>query len=738
MSVKLDGSTLKRLFLLTIGLTMASLLLPGGLPGPAAKAYLVMQACLCGAALVMAVAMAYGQQRDTGSLLPDHSLHAAACTAAGVLVGALFGVLPLTPLVFFVGFPLTVFARRIRLFWFPAAVLASAALGRYLFFKEGALLIWTAAFLLYSCLLGYQMNRDSRRIAHLHSQLSRINSDAREMMGRLREDTFSKPSDRIRSEDAARAIALDEDDFLQRLLRWGCRVFNARTGILLVPGQPGFFRMRAAVHRGVEIREGLVPADRGFIHITKERDGVLCISDARSAIKTLSFYPEDTKVGSFLVKIVVDPRWGRDAGEEGAGEKIRCVLYFDTEKADSLVLDEITAKRLDEFGELVSRAMETTGHLQKLTTEISSRDAISRYARSLTQSLDSEYITEMALKAVMDAVPKCDGAVVMLYDKGLSVVASRGDLLERLGSERILRDETSQVGLLLRRFAELESGEGVGDAQGAEIVITHRQAKKHPFFRKGEQLGDIISFAAIPCYMGEGRTSLKAAIAVVSSKENAFGKEELEELRTIAGMTAPALDNAVQHRQVDELSRTDGLTGLLNHRIFQIVLDGKLNNLMRGYFKSLAVIMVDADHFKKINDSFGHPVGDEVLVELARRLKTGVRKNDAVARYGGEEFAVILDNAGEKEAQDIAEKMRHSIRSRPFATSAGRITVTASFGYTIAAGRVRTAGKELLERADQALYQAKERGRDRVVSYSEMEASAMNAVPSAVDSGKSF
>jgi diguanylate cyclase (GGDEF)-like protein len=709
-------------------------MLPVGISGRTPLFYLIAQSCLSGGVFIIAVFQALKRKSGIRHITTDLSANVTICAAAGVVVQALYAGVPLIPLIFFVGYPYTVFARRFKLFWVPASILSIAAAGRYLFFKDFGLAYWAAVFLLYSAVLGARMARDGRRIEHLRSQLKRINSDAREMMERMGEDGFSGSYDRIRSEEAARAIAIDEDDFLQKLLSWGCRVFNARTGILLIPDQPGFFRMRAAVHRGVEILEGLVPADKGFVHITREREGVLCVSDASSARKSLSFYPEDTKVGSFLVKIVKDPKWGKDADDGLLTEKIRCVLYFDSETVNTMSLDDITAKRLDEFGNLVLKAMDTAGHLQKLTTEMSSRDAISRYARGLTQSLKPEDIAGMALDAVVDAVPECDSAVVMLYDEGLSVVASKGDLVDRLGSERILRAEPSQMGLLLRRFAELESGQGIGDAQSAEIVINNEQAKRSPFFRKGEKLEGIISFAAIPCFMGEGNNTLKAAIAAVSSQSSAFGKDELEELRTIAGMMAPALDNALTHRKVDELSRTDGLTGLLNHRFFQIVLDGKLNNLSRGYFKSMAVIMVDGDRFKNVNDTYGHPVGDEVLVELARRLKTGVRKNDAVARYGGEEFAVILDNAGEKETREIAEKMRHSIRSQPFVTSAGKIRITASFGFSIVSGTDGFAKKELLEQADQALYHAKACGRDRVVSYRESETVSVEIEPVAGDS----
>lgn len=717
----------KHMFWFTAGLLIASLILPVGFSGRPALVYLAAQFCLFGAALSIAVYMAYKRPEGAGRITDDLSANITACAAAGAVVQALYPLLSLVPLLFFVGYPYTAFARRYSIFWIPASILTVASAGRYVFLHDFSLVNWVLVFFLYSAALGVRMFRDGRRIEHLQSKMERFLSDAREMMGRIDEDSIAEAHDRIRGEEAARAITLDEDDYLQRLLKWGCRVLNARTGIILVPDENEFgcYRTRAAVHRGVEILEGPVPADKGFIHITKERGGTLCVSNASSAGRSLSFYPEDTQVGSFLVKIVTDPNWGKNGEGETVPAKTQCVLYFDSEKINSMSLDDITAKRLNEFGELVRRGMKMAGHLQKLTKEMTSRDAISRYAQGLSRSLDPQIIAELALDTVVDAIPKCGGAVVMLYEKGLSIVASNGDLAERLGSKEVLRDEPSQVGLMLRRFAELESGQGIEDARIAEIVINYKQARKTPFFRKGEQLEDILSFAAIPCYMSGTEKPLKAAIVAVSSGEKVFGKEELEELRTIAGMMAPALDNAISHKRVDELSRIDSLTGLLNRRYFQIVFDGKMNNLSRGYFKSMAVIMVDGDRFKKVNDAYGHAVGDEVLVEIANRLKAGVRKNDAVARYGGEEFVVVLDNAGEKEASEIAEKMRQSIRSRTFGTGAGKIQITASFGFSVLSGTEGLSNKELLEQADQALYHAKETGRDRVVSFSDMERSGI-------------
>jgi diguanylate cyclase (GGDEF)-like protein len=176
------------------------------------------------------------------------------------------------------------------------------------------------------------------------------------------------------------------------------------------------------------------------------------------------------------------------------------------------------------------------------------------------------------------------------------------------------------------------------------------------------------------------------------------------------------------------------LTGLLNHRTFQVIFDGKINSMGR-YGKSMAVIMVDADRFKRINDTYGHSVGDEVLVELASRLKALVRKNDAVARYGGEEFAVVLDSVDEKNARSITEKMRKAIASRPFVTASGPLTITASFGFSVLRKGDTTTNREFLDQADQALYHAKESGRDRVVSYREIEGTSAEKNPHARTDG---
>jgi diguanylate cyclase (GGDEF)-like protein len=741
VSFTVNRSMAGHLSLLLPALALLSLLLPVSGDGRHwASLYLGTQFALLLVGIILAVVSGKQDGKTARIALVDLRVQAALFLAIGVAVQSGLHRWPLLPLGFFLLFPFTGFARKRLLLWLPALVPSMAAAGRFAFGGEVELVPWACVFLLFCVLLGLKISRDQKAIQSSRSHLDRIKSDAKEMMKRVRLEDRGEELDRIRGEEAATAAALDEDDLLQKLLVLGCRVFGARTGILLVPEETGYYRMRAAVHRGVHIVEDLVPGDKGFIHIAADREnGVLCVSDARSAGPSLGLYSAQTKVGSFLVKIIYDEDWARDAGGESTHGKVRCVLYFDTEKVNELSLDGVTSKRLEEFGSLVYKAMRMTYLQHRMTIDMSVKDTIARYARSLTRSLKQEVIAEETLMAVMGALRRCEGAAVLLYDgedKTLHVEAASGELMKGLKDVSIHRNEASQVGLLLRRFNEIESTGGANGVSQVEILISYEQAKKSPFFHKREKLGRIISFAAIPCYMGmnDGKSSLKAAIVAVSSKADAFEREEVDDLRTLAGMMAPALDNAIQHRKVDDLSRTDGLTGLLNHRTFQLIFDGKINSMGR-YGQSMAVVMVDADKFKAVNDTYGHSVGDEVLVELSKRLKSLVRKNDAVARYGGEEFAVVLDSVDEENARIIVEKMRKAISSRPFATASGALPITASFGFSILRKDETTTKREFLDQADQALYHAKENGRNRVVSFSEVRDASANSSPHTLTEG---
>jgi diguanylate cyclase (GGDEF)-like protein len=156
------------------------------------------------------------------------------------------------------------------------------------------------------------------------------------------------------------------------------------------------------------------------------------------------------------------------------------------------------------------------------------------------------------------------------------------------------------------------------------------------------------------------------------------------------------------------------LTGLSNRKSFLTRLAEDLARLDGRH--PCAVVMVDIDHFKRVNDTYGHPFGDEVLRRVAGILGKAVRKGDAAGRYGGEEFALYLHMTDPEHAREVAERFRRMIRQTRFLRDGREVTVTASFG--VACSPVHgVEAEELLKRADEALYLSKNRGRDRVTLY---------------------
>lgn len=170
---------------------------------------------------------------------------------------------------------------------------------------------------------------------------------------------------------------------------------------------------------------------------------------------------------------------------------------------------------------------------------------------------------------------------------------------------------------------------------------------------------------------------------------------------------------------LDNLANIDGLTGVYNHRYFQNVLDQEINRAER-HSTSISIILIDIDHFKKVNDGYGHQVGDFVLAEFSKTIQENIRKYDVVARYGGEEFVVILPETNTEDALLVAEKLRIIIEQTGFEDNCETYHVTASFGQACGNPTIEDNFDKntLISHADQALYEAKAKGRNQVIGYS--------------------
>lgn len=183
----------------------------------------------------------------------------------------------------------------------------------------------------------------------------------------------------------------------------------------------------------------------------------------------------------------------------------------------------------------------------------------------------------------------------------------------------------------------------------------------------------------------------------------------------VAHVTSLEESLARTQQQKDRLRRaasTDSLTGLPNHDTIIAELEVALSKVTQGEH-SIAVVMADLDHFKRVNDTHGHLAGDKVLTEVARRMRAALRGLDLVGRYGGEEFLMILYNTNPDSMQHVAERVRQRITANPIKSSDISLDITMSMGVTL--GRPGEKADEAIARADTALYAAKEAGRDRVV-----------------------
>jgi len=165
-------------------------------------------------------------------------------------------------------------------------------------------------------------------------------------------------------------------------------------------------------------------------------------------------------------------------------------------------------------------------------------------------------------------------------------------------------------------------------------------------------------------------------------------------------------------QQSFEMAVTDQLTGLNNRRYLETHMGGLVQRAKRQT-KPLSMLVMDLDHFKSVNDTHGHAVGDEVLVEFGRRLQQNVRGLDLACRVGGEEFVVVLPETDPETARMVAERLRTDVADVPFETEGGPLNITISIGVG-ALEDSDTSGDDVLKRADDALYKAKGDGRNRV------------------------
>lgn len=358
---------------------------------------------------------------------------------------------------------------------------------------------------------------------------------------------------------------------------------------------------------------------------------------------------------------------------------------------------QIPVRSRDEVGQLAIAFNEMRDRLASSYSQLSSsRDQLQRAVRRVGETLRSTHDMNQMLGSILntaaDAVD-ADAAVLWRF------TPSRDGLQASLA-----------VGLDGHAKGTVPVGHGIVGfvAERAQPVFLPSQGGPRP--ARGEP--PFPATIAVPIYSEDRIAAVLAAYR--NDESRPFGPEDLETVVFLAEQGGVAIENVLLHEEAQRLSLTDGLTGTWNRRYFQMQFRQILATATR-FDRHFSVLMLDLDHFKVLNDTYGHQRGDAVLVEFARRVKETLREVDTFARYGGEEFIVLLPETDEVGARTTGEKIREEIRSQPFgALGEEPVPVTVSIGVA-SYPRHGERFDVLVESADKALYAAKQAGRDRVV-----------------------
>jgi diguanylate cyclase (GGDEF)-like protein len=485
----------------------------------------------------------------------------------------------------------------------------------------------------------------------------------------------------------ASAIELEKELLhITRLIR---QSLSAYTVSLFLTEKEGALVLKAFDSKTEYIlKDKKIEIGKGYVGwIGKERIPLI-ISEIKGGYEALGYYIKDTGVKSFIGIPLLDH--GLFVG----------VLVADSQKESAFSKRE--EEILEGFGIQVIHLLKKAKVDQQI--DISARGVRTLHGISsiLSSTLNLKEIGEKLVELSNLIVPYDQGGV-LLYDE------DRGEM-ELLSAKNW--DGIAEGS----RFPTEKSLVGwiVQNRQPLLLSDLKERGEKTPIFP--EINIKVRSFLGLPLDIKGER--LVGVFALSSMEPGVFTTHHSHLLSIICNQAAVSIANAKLHLKMEMMAITDGLTGLLNHRRFQERFSEELRRIER-HPEPLSLILADIDHFKRINDTYGHPKGDEILKRLAGILKRMVRDIDIVARYGGEEFAIILINTEREGAYRLAERIRKTIEKRPFTlkqVQERNISVTLSLGIASYPrdGKVK---EDLISRADVALYRAKGEGRNRTCLY---------------------
>lgn len=413
---------------------------------------------------------------------------------------------------------------------------------------------------------------------------------------------------------------------------------------------------------------------------------------AESDVFNPLFYTASIVAGLFaaganyvLVRLVIKPRLKllseRMRKVEGA---LRASVYENRFSARDQEKCQIHVDSQDEIGE---SARAFNGLVDTLRRSREVEHAAQDFARALSSDLDLESLGDRALSLILQYLDVEAGGVYVEREGRLEMVANHGIVNgESLGRSSFLeRAMRTDEGATIHLPLDVELDALLTTFRPQEIMVVPLDYKKKP-------LGVLLFGSARP-----------------------FDEDARRLIELFRQGLSLAVNNAVVHSQLQKIALLDPLTGAFNRRFGIRRLREEFNRAQRSH-SPLGVVIFDIDHFKSVNDTYGHLVGDRVLVEVSHRAEETLREGDVLCRYGGEEFMLILPGASLEDCQKIAERLLRAVREADVQERDQQIRVTVSVGAASYPEVEVGTSEELLYRADELLYQAKNAGRDRICS----------------------
>ena len=455
--------------------------------------------------------------------------------------------------------------------------------------------------------------------------------------------------------------------------------------VLVVDRERSALKIAEIATEAEEIDVGPFGAADGVAGAAMRAGSPLTMGNLRPDYRGLPYYRGPLHVRSFMAVPFRD------------GEEWRGVLVAD--RTDPDPFGDRARGILVRAAERVARTIQNERAFLQLERTKREQGQLLTASERLSGAIREDDVVEAALEAARGLAAIDFGAVVACDDRAqrFLVLRAEGERAEELG-RLSFEDNQSLVAIAARTRHYLPYR---GDFDDANQAV---------FERKGELRG-MNSLLVLPLVVQE---KAAGALVVAARRRGAFRDDVRPLLQVLANQLATSLLNARMVRRLAEMATTDGLTGLANRRVFDAELERHVKSAER-YRKPLSLVMCDIDFFKRVNDTHGHKVGDEVLKGFAQVLLACKRDLDVVARYGGEEFAILCENTDTAGAKLLAERVRRELVQRPFAAEAGAFRVTCSLG--VATFPVHAQNREDLVRlADEALYRAKHSGRNRTVA----------------------